>query len=72
MENLNYKKKNIERKYFKIMRKNQSFRIRKRFYRIERYRIERQKSKNKKEIGELFFKSIILSADDIDRFEKRK
>ena len=41
MENLNYKKKNIERKYFKIMRKNQSFRIRKRFYRIERYRIER-------------------------------
>ena len=72
MENLNYKKKNIERKYFKIMRKNQSFRVRKRFYRIERYRIERQKSKNKKEIGELFFKSIILSADDIDRFEKRK
>ena len=48
MENLNYKNENIERKYLKNMQKNKSFkgkeyifRIRKRFYRIERQRIER-------------------------------
>ena len=54
MENRNYKSENMQRKYLKIMQKNQyfakgkkqSFRIRKRFYRIERYRIERQRSKN--------------------------
>ena len=42
MENLNYKNENIERKYFKICKrtnfkdKQQPFRMRKRFHRIER------------------------------------
>ena len=45
MENLNYKNKIIGKKYLKIMQKNQflkvkkSFRIKKRFYRVERYMI---------------------------------
>ena len=45
MENLNSNNENIERKYLNNMRKNQGkewpFRIRKRFYRIERQRIKR-------------------------------
>ena len=54
MEKLNYKIKNIERKYFKDMQKTiskgkeYSFRIRKRFYRIARKRIKRMRSKNYK------------------------
>ena len=46
MENPNYKNENIVRKYLNNMRKNQvlgvkSFKIRKRFHRIERKRIKR-------------------------------
>ena len=51
MEDLNYKNENIERKYFKNMRKNQALKVKKSllvlkkiFYRnIENLKIERQK-----------------------------
>ena len=79
MENLNYKNANIERKYLKkyakepiFKGKEQSFRIRKRFYRIERQRIKRQRSKIKREVEELFFELIILSIDDMDKFEQKE
>ena len=54
MENLNYKNKNIERKLFKIMQKNQ-------FLELEKYFIELKdrEVKIKREI-ELFFKPIIV------------
>ena len=52
--------------------KKLSLRIRKRFYRVERCRIERQRSKNKKETEELLFKPIIVSIYDMDRFVKKK
>ena len=51
MENSNYKNENSETKYLNNMRKDQflkvknSLRIRKRFYRIERQKIKRQKQK---------------------------
>ena len=44
--------------------------FRKIFFRTERYRIEMQKVKMKNEIEELFFKPIIVSIDDMDRFDK--
>ena len=57
---------------YKIFKgKKQSFRIRKRFYRIKGQRIERQKRKNKREIEELFHKQIIVSKNDMDKFEEQ-
>ena len=74
MENPNYKNENIEIKPLKIMQQNQfvmvkkwSFRIKKRFYRIER-----QISKNKKRDRRTIFKPIIATVDDMDRFEKKE
>ena len=42
-----------------------SFRIRKIFYRIERQRIKR-------DIEKLFFKQVINSTDDMDKFEQNE
>ena len=58
---------------YKIFKgKKKSFRKRKRFYRIKGQRIERQKRKNKREIEELFQKQIIVSKNDMDKFEEQE
>ena len=66
----------IVRKYAKeqfLMVKKQSFRIRKRVYGVNRWRIERWKKKQiKREIKELLHKLITVSTDDVDTFEKQE
>ena len=39
---------------------------------MERQRIKRQRSKIKREVEELFFELIILSIDDMDKFEQKE
>ena len=75
MENSNYKNENTERNQLKepiFKRKEQSFRIRKRFYRIGRQEIKRDRIKIKREIEELYFKPIIVSVDDVNKFEEKE
>ena len=60
MENSNYKNKIIISKNEFLKVKN--FRIRKKF-------IELEDKKIRKEIEELFLKPIVISIDDMDRFE---
>ena len=64
MENLDYKNQNTDRK--------QPFRSRKIFYGIEGQRIEGQRKKIKKSIVEIFYNLIIVSKDDMDKFEEQE
>ena len=82
VENLkqpNYKKQSIETKYLNntqkkhiLKGKEQLFRIRKRFYRIKRWRIKTQRTKKYKRNRRLFFKPIIVTIDNMDRFEQKE
>ena len=79
MENLNHKNKNIEAKYIKIMRENQFFKVKnslleleKDFIELKNRELKDREVKIKREIEELFIKSIVLSIDDMDRFEKKE
>ena len=76
MENLNCKNENIERKYLKNMRKNQFLNeknnlleLEKGFIALKERELKDREVKIKREIEELFFKSIMVSLDDIDKFE---
>ena len=60
MENSNYKKDNIVGKYLKTMRKNQFLEF-----------IELKDKKLERGVKELCLKPIIISIDDMDRFEKK-
>ena len=51
--------------------KEQTFRITKRFYIIGRQRMRDREGKIKREIEELFFKPIIVSINDVDKFEEK-
>ena len=62
MENLNYKSETIQRK-LEATRKG--------FYVIKRYIIEDRETKIKREIGEIFLNLVMVSKDDMDRFEKK-
>ena len=55
------------------MQKNQeqTFRITKRFYIIGRQRMRDTEGKIKREMEELFFKPIIVSINDVDKFEEK-
>ena len=68
MENPSYTNENIERKSV-FQGKVQSFRIRKIFYRIKNKELKDRK--RKREIEELFFKPIIVSVDNMDKFEQK-
>ena len=75
----NYKNKNIQAKYLNNMQniqflkvKKQVYRVRKRFYRIKRQKLKDIEVKIKMEIDELFFKPIIVSIDDMDKFEQNE
>ena len=79
MESLNYKNENIERKFLNNMRKNQFLKVKNSLLELEKYFLELKdrelkdrKVKIKREIGELIFKPIIVSNDDVDRLEKKK
>ena len=79
MEKLNYKSPNIERKYFKNMQKNQFLKVKNSLLESEKYFIELKDTKLKdrevkikRKIEELFFKPIIVSIDDMDKFEQKK
>ena len=67
MENLNYKNENIERKYLKIMQKNQFLKTKNSLLELEKDFIEFKdrelkngEAKVEREIEEQFFKSIIV------------
>ena len=79
MENQIYKNENSKRKLLKIMRKNQFLMVKNRFLELEKDFTELKdrelkdiEVKIKREIEELFFKLIIVSVDDMDRFEKKE
>ena len=79
MENQIYKNENSKRKLLKIMRKNQFLMVKNRFLELEKdftelkdRELKDREVKIKREIEELFFKLIIVSVDDMDRFEKKE
>ena len=79
MENLNYKNENIERKYLKYMQKNKFLKIddnvlelEKKFVELKGRELKDREVKTKKEIKVLFFKPIIVSKDEMDKFEQKE
>ena len=79
MENPNYKNENIDRKYLKIMRKNQLFKgktqileLEKDFIDLKDIELNDREIRIDRDIEELFFKAIYVSIDAMDRFEKKK
>ena len=79
MENPNYKNENIDRKYLKIMRKNQLFKgktqileLEKDFLDLKDIELKDREIRIDRDIEELFFKAIYVSIDAMDRFEKKK
>ena len=78
MENLNYKNQNMERKYLKMW-KNQFLRVKnspseleKDFIELKDIKLKDIEIKIKREKEELFFKPIILSIEDVDKFEQKE
>ena len=79
MENPNYKNENTERKYLNTMRRNQFLKVKNGILELEIDFIELRdmelkdgEVKIKWEIEELFFKSIIVFVDEMDRIKKKK
>ena len=77
MENPNYKNENIERKYLnniqkKIKLKSSLLELEKYFLELKDRELKDREMKIKREIEELFFKPIIVSRDDIDKFEEKE
>ena len=74
MENPSYKNENIERKYLNNMQKNQFLKVSNSFLELEKDFIELKdrEVEIKKEIEELFFKPIIVSTDEMDKFEQKE
>ena len=79
MENWNYKNEKIERKYLNIIWKNQFLKVKNSLLKLEKDFIELKdierkvrEVKLKKEIEELFIKPIMVSIDDMDRFEEEE
>ena len=79
MENWNYKNKNIETKYLKNILKNRFLKVKNSLLESEKYFIELKdreikdrEVKIKSDIEELFFKPIIVSIDDLDKFEQEE
>ena len=79
MENQNYENQNIERKFLIFMRKDQFLKVKNSILELEKDFIELKdrdlndrEVKIERKIEETSFKSIIVSIDDMDRFEKKK
>ena len=73
MENPSYKNENIEIKSLNNMRKviNSLLEIEKDFIELNDRELKDREVKIKREIEELFFKSIMVSVDDLDKFEQK-
>ena len=73
MENSNYKNENIETKYLKDMRKNQSLKVKSSILELETdfTELKNRELKNR-ETEEPFLKPIIVSLDDMDKFEQKE
>ena len=79
MENLGYKNENSEGKYLENMRnyqllkvKNSLLELKKDFMELKDRELKDRKEKCKTEIKELFHKPIIVSEDDMDKFEEQE
>ena len=79
MENLNNEKEKVGRKYLKDIQKNQFLKVKNSFLELEKHFIELKdrelkdrKVKIKREIEELFFKPILMSLDDLEKFEQNE
>ena len=79
MKNPNYKNENIERKYLKNMRKNRLVKVKnslleleKDFIELKDIELKDREVKIKREIEEIFFKPIMVSIDDMDKFEQKQ
>ena len=80
MENPNYKNQNIERKFLKFTSflnqflkvKNSILELEKDFIELKDRDLKDREVKIERKIEEIFFKSITVSIDDMDRFEKKK
>ena len=80
MENPNYKNQNIERKFLKFTNflnqflkvKNSILELEKDFIELKDRDLKDREVKIERKIEEIFFKSITVSIDDMDRFEKKK
>ena len=79
MENINYKTKNFWTKYLNKMLKNQFLKVKKSLLELKKDFLELKgkalkniKVKIKREIKELFFYPIIVSIDDMDKFEEKE
>ena len=77
MENPNYKNENIETKYLNKMRKNQFLRVKNSLLELEKdfiklkYRELKDREKKSKRDRRAIFKPIIVSIDDMDKFEEK-
>ena len=79
MENLNYNNENIERKYLKNIQYNHVLKVKyslleleKDFMELKDRELKDREEKIKREIEKLFCKPIIMSKDDLDKFEKQE
>ena len=79
MENLNYKNKKLERKHLKNVQKNQFSNVKnsllegeKDFIELKGRELKNREVKIKREVEELFFKPVMMSPGDIDKFEKKE
>ena len=79
IENQDYKNENIERKQIENIRNNQFLKVKnslleleKDFAELKDIELKDRKDKNKKEIEKLFNKPLIVSKDDIDKFEEHE
>ena len=79
MENPSYKSENVEKKYLNNMWKNQFLKVKnsileleKDFTELKDRVLKDREVKNKREIEELFFKLIIVSSDEMDKFQQKQ
>ena len=72
MENPSYKNENIEAKHFNNTRKITFIELETDFVELKDRELKGREVKIKGEIEELVFKPIIVSIDDMDKFEQKK
>ena len=79
MENLDYNSKKIERKYLNNMQSNQFLKVKcilleleKDFMELKNRELKDREETIKREIEGLLYKLIIMSKDDVDKFEEQE
>ena len=79
MENPSYKNENIKRKYLNNMWKNRFLKVKNSllelendFVELEDREVKDREVKIKRELEKLFFKPVIVFADEMDKFEQKE